>query len=51
MASEYLCYYYNYNGEAMQGSAPPRPRGGFLLRQQSNFFRRAANQPAPALEL
>jgi len=51
LPNEYLYYYY-YNREAVQriGSSEVT-RGEFLLRQQSDFYRRAAAEPDQALAL
>jgi len=52
LPNEYLYYYYYYNREAVQRiHAGEATRGELLLRQQSDFYTRAAAQPAHALEL
>lgn len=51
LPNEYLYYYY-YNRDAVQRiRASEATRGEFLLRQQSDFYRRAAIEPAHALGL
>jgi 6-phospho-beta-glucosidase len=51
LPNEYLYYYYN-NREAVERiRASETTRGEFLLRQQSDFYGRAAGEPAHALEL
>jgi 6-phospho-beta-glucosidase len=51
LPNEYLYYYY-YNREAVARiRASQATRGEFLLAQQSDFYHRAAGQPAQALEL
>jgi 6-phospho-beta-glucosidase len=51
LPNEYLYYYY-YNRDAVQRiRASETTRGEFLLRQQSDFYRRAASEPAHALGL
>jgi 6-phospho-beta-glucosidase len=51
LPNEYLYYYY-YNREAVQRiRSSEATRGEFLLRQQSDFYRRAAGHPAHAHEL
>jgi 6-phospho-beta-glucosidase len=51
LPNEYLYYYY-HNREAVQRiRAGEATRGEFLLRQQSDFYSRAAGRPAHALAL
>jgi 6-phospho-beta-glucosidase len=51
LPNEYLYYYY-YNRDAVQRIlASETTRGEFLLHQQSDFYRRAAIEPAQALGL
>lgn len=51
LPNEYLYYYY-YNREAVQRIASSEAtRGEFLLHQQSDFYQRAAAEPARALAL
>jgi 6-phospho-beta-glucosidase len=51
LPNEYLYYYY-YNREAVQRiAASDATRGEFLLRQQSDFYRRAGAEPEQALAL
>ena len=51
LPNEYLYYYY-YNRDAVQRiQSSGTTRGEFLVRQQADFYRGAATEPAHALEL
>jgi len=51
LPNEYLYYYYKNREAVSRIRASETTRGEFLLRQQSDFYQRAAGAPAHALEL
>jgi 6-phospho-beta-glucosidase len=51
LPNEYLYYYYDNREAVSRIRAGETTRGEFLLRQQSDFYQRAAAAPAHALEL
>jgi len=51
LPNEYLYYYYDNREAVARISGSKATRGEFLLRQQSDFYQRAAAQPAGALDL